>query len=413
MSKNYGPQRGYFLGGLFAVLVALTWGQALSAAASPDVLKIDRVVLLMRHGVRSPDHNPPTPSGVAAQPWPEWSVKPGWLTAHGVAAIEDVAKDDRRWLTAAGLLPARRCPMAGSVRILSNSLERTILTAETYAALLSPGCQLPVQHRSQDEPDPLFPWLLDHRSDYNPQAANQAVLTALGAGGADAAEASERSLLLRLDRILCGAATSGCGVSQRPSHLVTAVDGRRPYVSGAVGDAVEPAQVLLLEYADGWPMDTVGWGRAKAADVTAMTALIVEAFRLGSRPPYLARLNDGPIQSRMLSALTDDGSNAAKLTVIVGHDGNVASLAAVLDLHWHVPGFAPDYPSLGGAIGFERLTDAAQHHYIRAVFRSQSLEQIRSLRPFGGRNRPYFAILRIPGCRARGVQGLCTLAAFK
>ncbi|OQW41113.1 MAG: hypothetical protein A4S12_09200 [Proteobacteria bacterium SG_bin5] len=93
--------------------------------------------------------------------------------------------------------------------------------------------------------------------------------------------------------------------------------------------------------------------------------------------------------------------------MISGHDTNVANLGGLLDLHWHVQGFAPDDPSPGGAIVLERLRDARGGRYVRAYYRSQTLEGVRAASEAVVRQP-----LPLPGCRARGVAGLCEAKVF-
>jgi 4-phytase/acid phosphatase len=166
--------------------------------------------------------------------------------------------------------------------------------------------------------------------------------------------------------------------------------------------------VLLLEYADGKPMPEVGWGRATPADIGRLAALHSSEFRLLARPRYVARANLALLAPLIADSLA--GDDGAAVTMISGHDTNIASLGGLLDLHWRVPGLAADDPSPGGAIVLERLRDASGGRYVRALYRSQTLAQIRSAAPL---TLPYVAILPIPGCTARGVAGLCTLADFR
>jgi 4-phytase/acid phosphatase len=43
------------------------------AAAAAPALKVERVVLLMRHGVRPPTHEPALAPAIAPDPWPVWA----------------------------------------------------------------------------------------------------------------------------------------------------------------------------------------------------------------------------------------------------------------------------------------------------------------------------------------------------
>jgi 4-phytase/acid phosphatase len=157
-------------------------------------------------------------------------------------------------------------------------------------------------------------------------------------------------------------------------------------------------------------MREVGWGRATVTDIERGSELHALEFQILARPRYVAARNLALIGAAMRDAMVKP--DAPAVTMISGHDTNVANLGGLLDLHWKVPGLARDDPSPGGALIFERLVDAKGQRYVRAVYRSQTIEQIRNLTPLSGTERPYRAVLALPGCTALGEKGLCTLAQF-
>ncbi|GGB41828.1 phosphoanhydride phosphohydrolase [Sphingomonas metalli] len=370
----------------------------------PAGLKLDRVVLMMRHGVRPPTKAPPMPAGTASAPWPTWPVKPGYLTPHGRAAVATLARNDRSAWIAAGLLRPTGCMR---LRVVADSDERTIETARAYAGSLASGCAQVIEHKPQDVPDPLFAPLDQPGVAFDPAQARAAVLAdAGGEAGLAAEEARLRPLLARLDAVLCAPVSAACGVSRAPSGLAAVEPGKRPKLTGALDRASTAAQILLLEYADGKPMAEVGWGRVSAADIGRFAEFHAAEFRLLARPRYVARANLALLAPLIVEALT--AADGPAVTMISGHDTNVASLGGLLGLHWQVPGVAADDPLPGGAIVLERLVDRAGRHYVRARYRAQTLAQIRDLAPATG----YDAILPIAGCNAIGVTGLCTEAEF-
>jgi 4-phytase/acid phosphatase len=371
--------------------------------APPRGLTVDRVVVLMRHGVRPPTKSPPMPKGYARDPWPGWSVPPGHLTLHGAQAVRLAARYDRAEWIAAGLLPRRGCPR---VRVVADSDQRTIATAEHYAAALAPGCATTVEHKPQGVPDPLFSPIEEGAVAFDAEAARRAVLADAGPEGIAAEARRLGPLIARLDAILCGGATPTCGVGREPTALAPSKPGEEPELTGALDRGSTAAQILLLQYADGKPMTEVGWGRATAADVTALSELHAAEFRLVARPRYMAKVNLALLAPLIAGSLSDA---APAVTMISGHDTDVASLGGLLGLHWRVPGLAADDPAPGGAIILQRLRDRAGRSYVRALYRSQTPAQIRALTPFE-RAQPYVAVLPIMGCRARKLDGLCPLA---
>lgn len=374
----------------------------------PQGLKLDRVVLLMRHGVRPPTKSPPMPEGTANQPWPSWPVAPGYLTPHGRVGVERLGGYDRSAWTAAGLLPRSGC---ADIRIVADSDERTIRTAEAYAEALAPGCNVAIDHKPQDVADPIFSPIDERAVAFDAATAREAVLA--GAGGEAGLAALDKRLapeLARLDAILCAPASPTCGVRQKPTGLAAAKLDKRPKLNGAIDRASTAAQILLLEYAEGKPLAEVGWGRATPADIERLGVFHAEEFRLLARPRYVARANMAGIAPLIVQGLTAD--KGPVVTMISGHDTNIASLGGLLDLHWKVPGLATDDPAPGGAIVLERLVDGRGQAYVRALYRSQTVEQIRNLAD-PAVEVPYVAVLPIAGCTARGVVGLCTMQAFK
>jgi len=388
------------------ILAAAALALATGAEAKPPAgMKVERIVLLMRHGVRPPTKAQPMPAGIAVDAWPAWPVKPGNLTPHGARAVTLLGGFDRSVLAAR--LFGRGCPPAGSVSVHADSDQRTIATGEAWLAGFAPGCAIAADHHAQDDPDPLFSPIDAGAVAFDPARANQAVAADLGAGGLAAVEAEHRSVLAMLDRILCGPKPiAGCGVSDKPSQLVPADVRQKPKFKDALDLGSTAGQILLLEYAEGKPLAEVGWGRASTADIAAASALHALEYRVLARPPYVAARNSALIARRMLDALAD--RNAARLTLLVGHDSNVAALAGLLDLHWQAPGFAADDPPPGGAIGFELVSDRAGKRFVRAIFRSQSLDGTRALAPVPA---SAVAILPIPGCHEAPGRG-CPLAAF-
>ena len=93
------------------------------------------------------------------------------------------------------------------------------------------------------------------------------------------------------------------------------------------------------------------------------------------------------------------------LTVLVGHDTEIANVGGLLDVHWSVPGFAADDPAPGGALVFEVLRNRNGAKMIRSFYRAQALDQIRTL----SAEDPTWVRLTPPGC---GDNPLCPLDTF-
>lgn len=366
-------------------------------------LTVEHAVFLMRHGVRPPTSDPGKQEGFAALPWPAWPVPYGWLTEHGAKAIRLIGAADRARLQEERLLPGTGCPAQGTIALASDSDQRTIATGDAWAQAVAPGCTIANEHPPEKVHDPLFAEMGDEAG-LDSASAYQAMLAELGPEGIAGLDRRERGALDALDRILCGERKTGCGLPDKASMLVEPMPGKAPKVSGAVSRGANLAQILLLEYAEGKPMREVGWGRASAADIALVGSLHSAGFALNARTSYIALHSFRPLRARMAASLGDGGP---QVTMFVGHDGTVATLGGLLGLHWHVPGFAADDPAPGGALVFETVRDGSGNRFVRAFYRSHTLQQIRDL----SSDKPVWQPLPIGACGAAPVL-LCPKARF-
>jgi 4-phytase/acid phosphatase len=385
----------------FALLASTT------AAAKPQQLKLERVVILMRHGVRPPTKEPPIPVQYAPLPWPAWPVKPGLLTPHGAMGIARIAAADRAWLIDAGIIPAVGCPAPGQVTALASKTPRAIATAETWVANALPNCGITVQHPGKDEPDLLFhiletkPWWFD---------GHRAYVDALAQAPKGSLEL--QMLLLAPDMQRMGDALACAEPCPLDTEATTLVEQPHepPKFHGPFDYAATASESFLLEYDEGMPMSSVAWGRATRADIEGLMIFNVTKLRYLNRTPYIARSSGGPLAKIIVNAL--NAPTGPSLTILGGHDTNIAAIGGMLDLHWQVPTYRQDDVPPGSALGFELVTDSKGHQLVRAFFRSQTMDQLRNLTPLNSdRNQAYREYLQIPGCGKSALAG-CDLVRF-
>lgn len=360
--------------------LTLRWTGALAALAIPAASPaappaapgwtLDRVVVVMRHGVRPPTKAQALPPGMAPGPWPTWDVNWGELSHHGERAVALLGAFDRT--NYAGLLGSG-CP---AVRAVADTDQRTVRTAEVYVAALLPGCTVPVEHKAAGETDPRFstPKGATRLPDDKVLAAAEAALPGGGAARLDQNLAGDWAAI---DRILdCHALAC---IAARPTSL-SATSGK-VRLEGALALGGSFSETLALEYADGQPLSQVGWGRVNREEITRLLELHAWEFAVTARPPAIARAGASALLGEVASALS--APDAPVFSLFVGHDTNLALIGGALGLHWHVAQFAPDDPPPGGALIFERWRNDAGHYRLAIRFRSQSLDEMRNLSPPG------------------------------
>jgi 4-phytase/acid phosphatase len=385
-----------------ALVFGLALGLAATGAARAAPLVIDSEVLLIRHGVRPPTHEPALPPAIAPDAWPHWPVADGFLTPHGAAAIRLLASYDRSLLAAAGLVPATGCP-AGA-KIYADVDERTVATGQAYAAGFAPGCALPVGHAAGAR-DPLFSALDQPDPAFDAKAAQAAMLAPAGGDLAGVIQ-SHAALFGAMQTAL---QPGGHAFLDLPSKISAKAPGQIPKLSGPLAEGSSAAEDFLLEYLEGFEMSQVAWGRLTEPQIAALLALHPLAYTITARPAYIAGRAAAPLAARILTGLT----GGQKFTLLVGHDTNQAQLAGLLNLHWSLGGYPADDPPPGGGIFFVLSHDPASHvQYVTVTYQAQTMDQIRNLKPLGPSDPPALQNLAIPSCGNSTRATACTLAMF-
>jgi 4-phytase/acid phosphatase len=325
-------------------------------------------------------------------------VPDGYLTPHGAQAIKLLAAYDRGMLASAGLVAAAGCP--ADVKIYTDVDERTEKTGEAFAAGFAPGCGLAASHAA-GATDPLFSPLDGVVPGFDAKAAKAAMLAAAG-GNLGAPVTANAALFQKMQNTLD---PGGSAFLNLPAKISAKIPGHEPKVTGPIAEGSSAAEDFLLEYLDDKPLDQVAWGRADAADVAALLALHPLEYTLTARPAYIANRAAGPLARRILAGLT----GGDKLTVLVGHDTNIADLGGMLELHWSLGGYPADDPPPGGGLVLLLSHDKATgEKYVTISYQVQTMDEIRNL----AATAPALQPLPIPACGNSTAAEACSLAAF-
>jgi 4-phytase/acid phosphatase len=391
---------------LLAPALLLAGASAPIAAKPAAPLTLERIVMVMRHGIRPPTKADPLPAGYTADRWPTWPVEPGLLTPRGAAGATLLGAGDARRLRARGLLSGS-CPAPGAIVVKASNKQRTQRTAQAWLDGALPGCRIAVDHPREGAADPIFHGLDDKPVDFDGARALAEAKALLPRGGLAAETRAYRAELALLARVLKCAAPA-CPLT-REQTLLVGEPHDRPGLEGPLDVGSSASQSLLLEYLEGMPMAQVGWGRVTRAQIERLLRFHPLKFKYSNRPDYVARAAAAPLVREILAGLSAPGR---KVTLLAGHDTNLADLGGFLRTHWQVPSYPADDVPPGGAMGFELLRGASGQRYVRAFFRAQTMDQLRAQTRLVGRDAAPLRYLAIPGCGTAGVATSCTFAAF-
>ena len=393
-------------------LLSLGWlllaALASAQAYADDSLQLERVVLLYRHGVRTPFPGEIQLNEASGKAWPTWKQPPSELTPHGAAGARLMGRHDRQRLVAAGLFPAKGCPDASQTWFWANTDQRTIASAQALAEGFAPGCRIDIGHLPQGSEDPLFHPIEAGATAWN--ATDSIASITHSTGGPDKLTDAHADALSAFAKVM------GCGTHHdpdwcHPDHwhgaLTVSPDTKHMQLTGPIATTSGTAEAILMAYAEGRSMRDVGWGRVTAMQLQQLSQLHALLFDIYARPEYMAERVASVMNRRIIHLLQDE--HAPKLSVLVGSDNNIVALASVLGLHFQMPGYAEDDPPIGGALGIELWRSRMDgKRYVRVIYQAQSLAQLRALD--AQRAVPALVMLHLGGCSDDGA-GRCPLKA--
>ncbi|MFC4764637.1 histidine-type phosphatase [Dyella koreensis] len=371
-----------------------------TAAQATEGMQLERVVLLYRHGVRTPLPGEIQLDEARGKPWPTWSQPPSELTPHGTTGARLMGVYDRRRLADSGLFPARGCPGKDQLWFWANTDQRTIASAGALAEGFAPGCAIAVGHLPQGSEDPLFHPIEAGATAWNAADAVASIQSATN--GPDALTAPHADALTTMATVM------GCGRDNdpdwcSPAHwrgsLSLSPDKQHMVLSGPIATTSGTAEAILMAYAEGRSMQDVGWGRTDASRREQLSQLHALLFEIYARPDYMADRVASVMSRRIIDLLQD--AKAPRLSVMVGSDNNIVALASVLGLHFKMPGYAKDDPPIGGALGIEVWRErSSNRRQVRVFYQAQSLDQLRRLQAKDGSVEPFTLDLPLDGCTA-------------
>ncbi len=408
------------------IALAVTWalafgsfvsGRAQSTAAvdsrdkdSQDQLRF--VLVLTRHGVRSPTWTNQRLDEYSKDPWPRWPVAPGLLTPHGKQLMNLFGGYYRAWFAERGLLSTTGCADAAKVYLWADTDQRTRETGSGLADGLMPGCHVQVHALEGSTQDELFHSIRNVDSSHS-QAAFAALSGRIGDHPATLSGAY-REPLIAMQRALLNCKEADCSGSARKSLLAVP-----PSVSPGSGDhlaelkgplmtAATFAENLQLEYLEGMPDADVGWGRLDGSQIQSLMALHAASSDLVQRTPYIARtqaahLLDAIVRTMQQAEIGKSESGAIgpvgeRVVFLVGHDTNISNVAAMLDAHWLIDGYQRDDAAPGGALIFQLWHRQGKQDAVKVSYWVQTSEQMRQALPLSLAAPPASANLFLPGC---------------
>ncbi|GAN71720.1 phosphoanhydride phosphorylase [Acetobacter syzygii] len=367
---------------LCALLASTPALAAPPAPATQQAAVLERVVLVARHGIRSPTKPPQTLQSQTGHVWAQWPVAPGELTDHGKQALEQMVGMVRQHYVQAGLLPASGCPTPGSLTIWADAKDhRTRESGAIWAEHLAPSCKQQSLSLAAAQEDPIFAGPATPLSVQEQNAItrefNQRVSTTPPTVGR-----SMNTLQAVLAPAACTTDKPHC-LSTNTTTLAWKKD--KPHLEGGLATGGTAAENLLLEYTQGMPVHAEPFSQQNPATlIEQVFPLHTQESWLIRRLPTLAAHKGATMASVVQDVLAGKPATAlpaateqTKLLVLSGHDTNLDVLATLYGLDWSFTD-QPDPTAPNTTLAFE-LWRSPSGPYVTVRLFHQGLEALRTL----------------------------------
>ncbi|MEL1879153.1 bifunctional glucose-1-phosphatase/inositol phosphatase [Klebsiella variicola] len=394
--------------------VMLSAGAQAQDTAAPEGYQLQQVLIMSRHNLRAPlANNGSVLEQSTAKAWPQWDVPGGQLTTKGGVLEVYMGHYMREWLAQQKLVTSGECPPENAVYAYANSLQRTVATAQFFITGAFPGCGIAVHHQPQmGTMDPTFnPVITDDSPAFREKALQAMEKERQGMQLTESYKLLETMIDYRnspscKEKQVCslseGKDTFSAGYQQEPG-------GSGPL---KVGNSLVDA--FTLQYYEGFPKDQVAWGEITSDKQWQVLSKLKNGYQDSLFTSVAVAQNVAkPLVKYIDNALVGEEANKAKVTLLVGHDSNIASLLTALDFKpYQLPGQYERTP-IGGKLLFQRWHDSAGNRDLMKIeYVYQSTEQLRNADALTLQAPPQRVTLALNGCPVDD-QGFCPLETFK
>lgn len=411
--------RNFFLVGLlFAILPTSTFAQKQRSQAFKEKYILKEAVILSRHNIRAPlSTKGSLLEKVTTHPWFEWTAGASELTTRGGALENQFGLYFRKWLVDAGLFKENANPTTNEVNVYANSMQRCIATANYFKTALFPVGDVKVNHRFvPSKMDPVFfPRLTKTSKSFKAQALKE--IAAMGGKkgivgiNEDLKECYEiTAKVLDLKNSPACKQDNLCAFDNYNTQIILE-KGDEPRMKGSLKDANTCSDALILQYyeepdskkaAFGHNITLTDWTKiAKIKDVYGDVLFAAPTVAINVAHPLLVYLYD---------ELSDKDR---KLSFLCGHDSNIASVTAALEVEpYDLPNSIEKKTPIGCKLVFEKFEGKDGQMYCDINLTYQSTDQLRNIAMLSLNNPPQIFPISLKGLQ-KNADGLYLLNDVK
>ena len=384
----------------------LAMAQLQRSDAFKEQYKLKEVVILSRHNIRSSlSVNGSMLQKMTPHQWIKWSAAPSELTLRGGALETIMGQFFRKWTVDEGLFTENAVPTVDEVNFYANSMQRTIATAQYFSSGFMPVANLHINHRfTPSKMDPVFfPALTKSSEAFKAQALKEIAamggkkgIVGINEGLKDSYQLIERVLDLKNSP----ACKSGevCAFNDYNTQLKLE-KGDEPNMKGSLKFANSASDALILQYYEDTDPVQAAFGQKLSNDEWEKIAKVKDVYGDVLFTAPIVAVN---VAHPLLVYMKDElNAKNRKFTFLCGHDSNIASVNAALEVEeYSLPQSIEKKTPIGSKLVFEKWVDKAGKEFVAINIVYQTTEQLRNVTLLNLENRPVVFSLKLKGLKA-------------
>ena len=368
-----------------------------------DTYKLEQVVVLSRHNIRSPlSGSGSNLAKITTHEWFPWTSAPSELSLRGGVLETMNGQFFRQWLEAEELIPANWQPRQREVRFFANSLQRTIATSQYFSSGMLPVANVPIEiDGTYGKGGGIFLPLVTWTSDAYVQAALEELSHRNGATDMTEVNASMREPFELVQDVLdyedsTGYLSGEFGDLVTTDTQVTLEVGAEPTMTGSLKLATSAADALVLQSYEESDLTAASFGHDLSFAQWQEVGSILGAY---NDTLFCSPLIASQVAHPLLAEIGQELDTPGRIfSFLCGHDSNIGSVCAALEVApYELEGAIEPTTPIGSKLVFERYTDSTGAEYGRVRLVYQSVDQLRSSSMLTPENLPMSEELELEG----------------
>lgn len=384
-----------FFGAIILAAMILSLATATEAARFGDNYRLEKVLILSRHNLRSPHVN--EIKELTPHKWFKWTSNSRELSLRGGLVETELGQYFRKYLVDENFMTENYQPAEGEFLFYANARQRTIATAQYFSSGMLPIANARIEYKAPLESrDPVFGTRLTFMNDNFRAVAEKELMTLSGVNNLrdlDKKFSAEFTLMAKLLDLKNSpmARKTGKNFFSVDDGKFVLEKGKQPTLSGSFAKIVDASDSLVLQY---YETGTAFGQKLNVKQVKQIANILNFSSRMVATPEISVN-----IAEPLIACMNDELNNAdRRFTYLCGHDTNLASVTGALRVEdYSLPDTVEDKTPIGSKLVIEKWRGADGQAYATLNFVYPSTKQMRDIETLTLDNPPKIFPLRLKG----------------